>query len=95
MLLGCSTEESKQALTSVGLVWSTVRIPSRGWTGCSCQGDLRCSHVTELAFPSGVTGVVTGICWISMDPHRAEENPGHDLRGDEMEQEWLLFVTKP
>lgn len=87
MLLGCSTEESKQALTSVGL----------GWTGCSCQGVHMSQnllfHLGQI--PVGSLGWSLAFCWISMDPHRAEEGPGHDLRGDEMEQEWLLFVTKP
>lgn len=77
---------------------------SRGWTGCSCQRDLYCSHVTELALPSacrslwGQWGWSLVFCCISIDPHRTqgltEEGLGQELRGDEIEQEQPVFVTK-
>lgn len=85
MLLGCSTEEIKQALSSGGLgLAHSGNVPAED--GLVAPVSVICSvHMSQnLLFhlgqiPVGSVGWPLAFCWIRIDPHRAGESPGHDL----------------
>lgn len=97
-MLGCSTEESKQALSSGGLGFDhSGTFPAEeelvAPVSVSCGVHMSGNTLFLLgADPSGVSGVASELV---LTHTGLGESPGQDLCGDGIEQEWLLLVTEP